>query len=165
MQKILTNSHINKDWLTKWSKRDDIEVLYPPVNTLKFRPTKEKAPLIVEEHNNVESIIQKEIHDYYISTSRLKKNKRIERIIHAFIHMPDKNLVVLYNPHDSEKQQLMQMASGYNNIYFHYEPNDLRMSQIIASSIASISLAQDENFSMVSIESMACGIPMISTND
>jgi glycosyltransferase involved in cell wall biosynthesis len=163
--KIMTNSKMNRNWLEKWCHRSDIQVIYPPVNMLRFRPQKVKQPFIIQEHNNVESVIEKEIKDYYISSSRLKKNKRIERIIHAFIHMPEKNLIILYNPHDSEKQTLMRMASGHNNIFFHHEPTDMRMSQIIANSVATISLATDENFSMVSIESMACGIPMISVNE
>jgi glycosyltransferase involved in cell wall biosynthesis len=39
------------------------------------------------------------------------------------------------------------------------------MAKIIGNAIATVSLARDENFSMVSIESMACGIPMISVDD
>jgi hypothetical protein len=41
------------------------------------------------------------------------------------MHMPDKYLIILYNPQDSEKQKLMEMARGCNNIFFHYEPSDI----------------------------------------
>jgi hypothetical protein len=73
--KIITNSRMNEEWLMKWSGRTDIIVVYPPVNTLRFHPAKTKTPFIIQEHNNVESVIKKEIKDYYVSPSRLKKNK------------------------------------------------------------------------------------------
>jgi glycosyltransferase involved in cell wall biosynthesis len=81
------------------------------------------------------------------------------------MHMPDKYLIILYNPNDSEKQVLMNMARGCNNIFFHHEGADIGMAKIIANSVATISLTRDENFSLVSIESMACGVPMISIDD
>lgn len=108
--KIATNSEMNKIWLSQWSKRQDICVIYPPVNTLRFRPVKKKLPFIIIEHSNVVSTIEKTVNDYYISFSRLEKSKRVDRIVHAFIHMPEKNLIVLYNKHDTEKQVIMQMA-------------------------------------------------------
>lgn len=163
--KIMTNSRMNQEWLIRWSGRNDITIIYPPVNMLRFHPQKVKESFLIQEHNNVESLIEKEVKDYYISPSRLKEKKCIEKIVHAFIHMPEKNLIVLYNPRDSEKASIMQMARGYNNIFFYHEPRDILIAKIIASSVATISLAKDENFSMVSIESMACGIPMISVNE
>jgi glycosyltransferase involved in cell wall biosynthesis len=165
VEKIITNSKMNQEWLIKWSRRSDIIVIYPPVNALRFHPVKIKTPFLIQEHNNVESVIEKEIKDYYISPSRLKKNKWVDKIIHAFMHMPDKYLIILYNPNDSEKQVLMNMARGCNNIFFHHESSDMGMAKIIANSVATLSLAKDENFSLVSIESMACGIPMISVDD
>jgi glycosyltransferase involved in cell wall biosynthesis len=163
--KIFTNSEINKNWLIEWSKRDDIVVLYPPVNTLRFRASKKKESFIVQEHNNVESVIEKEVHDYYISLSRLESQKRVDKIIHAFMHMPEKNLVILYNSHDSEKQSVMHMARGYNNIFFHRESSDLKLTKIIGSAVASIALSKNENFGSVAIESMACGIPVIAVDE
>ena len=163
--KIMTNSRMNQEWLIRWSGRNDIKIIYPPVNMLRFHAQKVKEPFIVQEHNNVESSLEKEIQDYYVSSSRLKEKKCIDRIIHAFIHMPEKNLIILYNPDDSEKISSMRMASGHNNIFFHHEPSDVRIAKVIASAVATISLAKDENFSLVSIESMSCGIPMISVNE
>ena len=160
--KIATNSRMNQEWLEKWSGRTDIRVIYPPVNILRFHPQKTKVPYIVEEHNNVESMVVKEVKEYYVSLSRLKKNKNVDQIIHAFIHMPEKNLIILYDPRDSETQILMNMARGSDNIFFLHDSSDIKMTKIIGNAVASITVAKDENFSMVSIESMACGIPMIS---
>ena len=85
-------------------------MIYPPVNMLRFRPVRQKLPFIIQEHNNVETVIEKEIYDYYISFARLTESKRIDRIIHAFQHMPEKNLIILYNPNDPDKEKLMKMA-------------------------------------------------------
>ncbi len=165
VQKIVTNSRTNQKWLTEWSGRTDIEVIYPPVNTLRFRPAKEKVSFMVQEHNNVESILEREVHDYYISLARLTLPKRIDRIIHAFIHTPDKNLIILYNPYDTDREYYMQLARGYNNIFFHHESSDLKLTKILSSAVASIAVSKDEDFGMVAIESMACGIPVIAVDE
>lgn len=163
--KILTNSLHNKKFLEEWTGRQDIEILYPPVNMLRFRPVRDKKPYIIEEHNNVESMIKKEIAEYYISFARLTEKKRIDKIVHAFVHMPEKNLIIIYNPDDPDKERIMKMAMGCNNIFFHYEPSDMKMAQIVASSIASISVAKDEDFGSTATESMSCGIPLIAVDE
>jgi glycosyltransferase involved in cell wall biosynthesis len=144
--KIMTNSLHNKKFLEEWTGRQDIEILYPPVNMLRFRPVRQKSPFIIQEHNNVESVIKREIPDYYISIARLTEKKRVGDIIHAFRHMPDKNLIVLYNPDDPDKEHVMKEAVGCNNIFFYHEPHDMNMAKIIASSVASITLAKEANF-------------------
>lgn len=138
--KIITNSEMNKTWLELWSKRADIVVIYPPVNTLRYRPAKAKTSFFVQEHNNVESVIEKEISNYYISFSRLESQKRVDRIIHAFMHMPDKNIVILYNSTDKDKISVMHMARGYNNIFFQEITTDLELIKVISSAVASIAL-------------------------
>ena len=165
VQKIITNSQMNQKWLMEWSGRTDIEVIYPPVNMLRFRPAKEKTSFIVQEHNNVESLLEREVHDYYISLARLTIPKRIDRIIHAFIHTPEKNLIILYNPYDTAIEYYMQLARGYSNIFFHHEPSDLKLVKIISSAVASIAVSKNEDFGMVAIESMACGIPVIAVDE
>lgn len=162
---IVTNSLLNQQRLIAWTGRKDIRVLYPPVNMLRFRPLKEKIPYKIEEHNNMESSLQKEIKEYYVSFARLTGPKRVDRIIHAFIHMPEKNLIILYGQHDTEKESLMEMAIGCNNIFFVNEPHDMRMAGIVASAIASIAVSKDEDFGMVAIESMSCGIPVIAVDE
>jgi glycosyltransferase involved in cell wall biosynthesis len=165
IDKIITNSIHNKKSLEEWTGRADIELLYPPVNMLRFRPVREKTAYVTEEHNNMESTTKREITEYYISFARLTEKKRIDKIVHAFIHMPEKNLVIIYNPDDPDRERIMKMAMGCNNIFFHYEPSDMKMAQIVASSIASISVAKEEDFGSVVTESMSCGIPVICVDE
>lgn len=162
---IITNSLNNKALLEKWTKRTDIQLLHPPVNMLRFHPQKIKKPFVFAEHNNMQSKIDREIHQYYISFSRLTEAKRVTSIIHAFIHMPEKNLVVLYWEHDTQKNECMELARGANNIFFRNITDDFLLPEVIWWAIASISVSKNEDFGMVAIESMACWIPVIAVNE
>ena len=41
----------------------------------------------------------------------------------------------------------------------------MKMAGIVASAVASIALAKEENFGIVALESMSCGIPVISVDE
>ncbi|MBP9811929.1 glycosyltransferase, partial [Candidatus Gracilibacteria bacterium] len=161
---IATNSLENKKWLEKWTKRTDIEVIYPPVNILRFRPVKTKVSYKVKEHSNVETLLERELKDYYISTVRLTEKKQVDKLVHAFVHMPLKNLIVFYNPTDPDTEKVMKIARGSNNIFFIHEPLEMKRSAIISSAVASISIAKQEDFGIEVVESMACGVPVITSN-
>jgi glycosyltransferase involved in cell wall biosynthesis len=163
--KVATNSEHNKKLLTKWTGRTDIDVIYPPVNMLRFRPVKEKVPYVMQEHSNVETTLEREIKDYYVSAVRLTENKQVDKVVHAFVHMPQKNLIVYYSPHDPSVEAVMKVASGSHNIFFINEPLEMRRSNILANAVASIAVAKYEDFWVVAVESMACGIPVIAVNN
>ncbi len=146
VEHVATNSIENKNWLEKWTGRKDVEVLYPPINMLRFRPVKTKVSYKVQEHSNVETLLERELKDYYISTVRLTAKKQVDKLVHAFVHMPLKNLIVLYNPTDPETEKVMQVARGSNNIFFINEPLEMRRSAIISSAVASIAIAYQEDF-------------------
>ncbi|USN59137.1 MAG: hypothetical protein H6767_03495 [Candidatus Peribacteria bacterium] len=54
--------------------------------------------------------------DYYLSFARLSDAKRVDRIVQAFREMPDKKLVVIYGENDPQRQNIFDMAAGYENI-------------------------------------------------
>jgi glycosyltransferase involved in cell wall biosynthesis len=143
---VATNSLENKEWLEKWTKRKDIEVLYPPINMLRFRPVKTKVSYKVQEHSNVETLLVRELKDYYISTVRLTEKKQVDKLVHAFVHMPLKNLIVLYNPNDPDTEKVMKVARGSGNIFFINESLEMKRSVIISSAVASIAVAYQEDF-------------------
>jgi glycosyltransferase involved in cell wall biosynthesis len=144
--KIATNSERNKNLLIKWTGRTDIDVIYPPVNTLRFRPVKEKIPYIMSEYSNVETKLEREIKDYYISTVRLTEKKQVDKVVHAFVHMPLKNLIIFYHQTDPYVENVMKIASGSHNIFFIHEQSEMRRSNIIANAVASIAVAKYEDF-------------------
>jgi glycosyltransferase involved in cell wall biosynthesis len=162
-KKVATNTLENKNWLEKWTKRTDINVISPPINMLRFRPVKEKLPYIIQEHSNVETTLEREVRDYYVSAVRITEKKQVDKIVHAFIHMPDKKLIILYNPTDPDIERVMQIARGSNNIFFINEPGEMKRSLIISGAVATFSVAREEDFGISAVESMACGIPVIAT--
>jgi hypothetical protein len=146
VEKVATNSEHNKALITKWTGRTDIDVIYPPVNTLRFRAVKEKVPYIMSEHSNVETKLEREIKDYYVSTVRLTEKKQVDKVVHAFVHMPLKNLIIFYHPSDPCVERVMKVASGSHNIFFIHEQAEMRRSNIIANAVASIAVAKYEDF-------------------
>lgn len=130
-----------------------------------FHPVKQKIKFVFEEHNNITSVIRKEISEYYLSTARLTSKKRVEEIVRAFTYLPYKNLVVLYREEDTKKNLCMQIARGHENIFFKKIAYDSEIPPIIANSIATLSVAWEDDFALSAIESMACGIPIIGVDE
>ncbi len=97
--------------------------------------------------------------DYYLSTARLDPLKRVDKIIAAFLQMPEKKLVVASG--GSELPKLKQMAAGANNIHFSGWLSDRELQEHIGKAIATLYLPSDEDFGMSPVESMAAGKPVI----
>ncbi len=161
IKRIFTNTQENKAILRKLTGREDIFVFHPAVNTLEFHPVKQKQKYIFQEHNNITSVIENELDEYYLSVARLTSKKRVEEVVRAFSYLPLKNLVVLYREDDSQKDLCMSIARGHENIFFKKIIHDSEIPPMIANSVATISIAREDDFALSAIESMACGIPVI----
>ncbi|NDK19322.1 glycosyltransferase family 4 protein [Candidatus Gracilibacteria bacterium] len=122
------------------------QILHPPVDTDYFIPTKEKG-------------------DYYISFSKLSSLKRVERTVEAFREMPEEKLLVIYGENDPQKDEIITLAKGYENITFLTLTNNNELPRYIAGAIATIFIARNEDFGMVSLESMSCGVPVIGVDE
>jgi glycosyltransferase involved in cell wall biosynthesis len=136
-------------------------VIYPSVDTEQFD---------IFDENYISQILAIEWiwfqnKDYYISFSRLTHAKQIDTIIRAFAQMPDKNILILYGEHDSQRNEFMRLGAWYPNIVFHALSDNNHLPYIISGAIASICISQNEDFGMVAIESMACGIPVIAVDE
>jgi glycosyltransferase involved in cell wall biosynthesis len=97
--------------------------------------------------------------DYYLSLARLEPYKRVDRLIQAFLKMPDKRLIVTSG--GSDRARLEALASGATNIHFTGWQNEHELKNYIGNAIATLYIPEDEDFGMSPVESMAAGKPVI----
>lgn len=145
MDIILTNSKNVQARIKHFLWRDS-QIVYPPVDISFFKPLETKS-------------------DYYFSWARLTEIKRVDRIVEAFIQMPDKKLIISHGSNDPEKLNIAKMIAGHDNIKMVESPNDTELRRLISESIATIFIPVDEDFWMTPVESMACWVPVIWVND
>ena len=139
---IIVNSKNVQRRVKKFLNRDSV-VIYPPC--------------AVEKFNWVEN------GDFYLSTSRLEPYKRVDKIVKAFVAMPDKKLIVASG--GSELERLKAIAEGAANITFTGWCSHTELSRLVGSCIATIYLPKDEDFGMSPVESMAAGKPVIGVKE
>lgn len=97
--------------------------------------------------------------DFYLSTARVDRLKRVETIVEAFLGLPDKRLVVVSG--GSELERVRAMAAGAPNIEVRgwVSPEELR--QLTGKCVATIYIPRDEDFGISPVESMAAGKPVV----
>lgn len=144
MNLVLTNS-INTQTRIKKFTGINAKVLYPPVDTKKFVFLWQSG--------------------YYLSFARLADAKRVDKIVQAFIQMPEKKLVVIYGENDPARKKIFDMAKNAKNIEFVTLKNNIWFEQYIGNCIASLYIPIDEDFGMSPIESMSAGKPVIGVDD
>lgn len=102
---------------------------------------------------------------YYISFSKLSTLKRVDQVVEAFREMPDKKLLVIHGENDPQKDEITGMAKNHHNIAFLILEDNNELPRYIARAIATIFIAKNEDFGMVALESMACGVPVIGVDE
>lgn len=96
-------------------------------------------------------------HDYYLASSRLVAYKKIDIIIEAFNHMPDKHLIVIGGGPNLEAYRKMANA---NVMVMGYQPFEVLKEKM--QHARAFIFAADEDFGMIPIEAQACGTPVIA---
>ena len=97
--------------------------------------------------------------DFFVSLARLTKPKRVDRIVQAFLRMPDQKLVVVSG--GPELDNLRCLAAGARNIHFTGWQSEMQLQEWIGNARAAIYLPVDEDFGMSPVEAMAAGKPVI----
>ncbi|MBP1128776.1 glycosyltransferase involved in cell wall biosynthesis [Serratia sp. PL17] len=116
----------------------EADVIYPPVDVDRF------------------SLVNKK-DDYYFTASRMVPYKRMDLIVEAFSHMPDKKLVVIG---DGSEMKKIKSKAGSNVDILGYQSNDI-MQKYMQNAKAFI-FAAEEDFGITPVESQACGTPVIA---
>lgn len=116
----------------------DADVIYPPVDIERFSLNETKD-------------------NYYVTASRLVPYKRMDLIVEAFSHMPDKKLVVIG---DGPEMYKVKSKATKNIEILGFQSNDI-MENYMRNAKAFV-FAAEEDFGITPVEAQACGTPVIA---
>ncbi|PEM31562.1 glycosyltransferase family 4 protein [Bacillus wiedmannii] len=118
--------------------RRESEVIYPPVDISAFTLHEQKE-------------------DFYMTASRMVPYKKIDLIVEAFAHMPDKKLIVIGDGPDFEKIKAKAKSNVQLLGYQSFEVLKSHMQRAKA-----FVFAAEEDFGITPVEAQACGTPVIT---
>lgn len=101
--------------------------------------------------------------DYYLSTARLTKHKRVDVIVRAFLEMPERRLVVASG--GPELNALRELAGNAPNIQFLSWQSTSELRRWVGASRAVIYVPFEEDFGISPVEAMAAEKPVIGVNE
>ena len=136
---FIANSNYIKKRIKKVYGRD-AEVIYPPVDTEKFKCETLKD-------------------DYYLTASRLVPYKRINLIAQAFAKMPDKKLIIVG---DGPEEKKIKKQSGKNVELVGYQHGEALVKYM--QKAKAFVFAADEDFGIMVVEALSSGTPVIAFN-
>ncbi|ELY3086929.1 glycosyltransferase family 4 protein [Klebsiella aerogenes] len=116
----------------------EADVIYPPVDVNRFLLNEDKE-------------------DYFFTASRLVPYKRIDLIVEAFSHMPDRKLVVVG---DGPEMQKIKSKATANIEILGYQSNEV-MQEHMRNAKAFV-FAAEEDFGITPVEAQSCGTPVIA---
>lgn len=116
----------------------EASVIYPPVNVEAFELCENKD-------------------DYYLTASRFVPYKKIDLIVEAFAHLPDRKLVVIGDGPDLEK---VKKKAGPNVEILGFQ-DDETLKKMLQKARAFL-FAALEDFGILPVEAQACGTPVIA---
>lgn len=79
--------------------------------------------------------------------------------------MPHKRLIIQYGLNDPQKQEIEGLIKGYPHIELVHLETQEDLRDMIARSFAVIYIPENEDFGMIPLEVMSCGVPVIGVND
>ncbi|HSR89319.1 MAG TPA: glycosyltransferase [Candidatus Udaeobacter sp.] len=135
---IVTNSKNTQARIKTYLGLNSV-VVYPPCDTLPFKNLGNEG--------------------YFFSWARLYPIKRVDKIVEAFIGLPDKKLIIASSGPDLEK--IKSLAAGHPNITILGWINDEQLLNYLGKCLATIYIPIREDFGMSAVESMQAGKPVI----
>ena len=147
IQGIATNSKNTKSRIKKFLKKDS-DIVYPPVNTSKYKFQK--------------------YGDFWLSVNRIYPEKRIELQIDSFKLIPEENLVIVGGNLGSDYFSKYAEKIKFNlpkNIEFLDTVSEKKLLELFSCCKGFISTARDEDFGMAVVEAMASGKAVICVKE
>ncbi|MDF6117854.1 glycosyltransferase family 4 protein, partial [Escherichia coli] len=134
---FIANSHFIARRIKKVYGRD-ADVIYPPVDVDSFTLNNQKE-------------------DFYLTASRMVPYKRIDLIVEAFSHLPNKKLVVIG---DGPEMNKIKKKATSNIEILGYQPNEVMVDYMRKAK--AFVFAAEEDFGITPVEAQACGTPVIA---
>lgn len=135
---FVANSELIRDRVQRYYDRD-AEVVYPPV-TGNWRNEGDEG--------------------YFLTWSRLDKEKRMDLIVEAFQGLDERLIVAGDGEH---REKLEQMARGHDNIEIRGFVDDIE--SLVATATAVVYAPTQEDFGLVGAEALMAGKPLIGVNE
>ncbi|HUV46903.1 MAG TPA: glycosyltransferase [Candidatus Bathyarchaeia archaeon] len=153
-----------KKRIKKYYGRDS-EIIYPPVDTDKFRLKKEKLPariLPVAGSDAAGKITAQNLKvnkekEYFLVVSRLVSYKRVNIIIDSFNKLGWSLKII----GDGSEKHILQKKAKPNIEFLGQELTDNKLLSYYQGCLALV-FAGEEDFGLVSLEAQACGKPVIA---
>ncbi|MEM2030707.1 MAG: glycosyltransferase [Archaeoglobaceae archaeon] len=147
INKVVCNSYNTKERIKKyWGL--DAEVIYPPVDTSKFK--------------------FKCYGDFWLSVNRLYPEKRIELQIEVFRRLPEEKLIIVggfsKGDHAERYAKYISKIAPKNVKILGFVGED-ELIDLYAECRGLICTARDEDFGLTPIEAMASGKPVVAVNE
>lgn len=147
VDRIAANSKNTQLRIKKYLYRD-AEVIYPPIDTLKY--------------------YFKESDDFWLSVNRLYPEKRVELQIEAFRLMPEEKLIIVGGYAEGDHASKYAEKIKHNlpeNVEMHGTVAEKELIDLYARCRGLVATAVDEDFGMTPIEAMAAGKPVICVRE
>ncbi len=147
VEKIVVNSKNTQKRVKKYMHRD-AEIIYPPIDTSKYR--------------------FKKIGDFWLSVNRLYPEKRVDLQIKAFGSMPKEKLIIVgnYAEGDHAAKYVNKILTKLpKNVEIRRSVTEEELIDLYANCKGFITTAIDEDFGMTPVEAMASGKPVIAVKE
>ncbi len=141
MDLIIANSENIKKRLAKFTKVEANTVIFPLVETDKFKYLGQE--------------------NYYFSYGRLELLKRIPLILEAFRDMPNKKLIIASGGPLADYVKDFIKKNQLKNIIYEGLVTQTRLRELVGKCIAGVYIPVDEDAGMTQVEIMSAGKPVI----
>ncbi|MEI6532278.1 MAG: glycosyltransferase [Candidatus Roizmanbacteria bacterium] len=146
---LISESNLVSNRCRKYYNRQS-DVLYPPFDYFYWQG------LLKDGYINIRKF-DLDSKQYYLYVGRIEPYKRVDLLISTFNQIGDKKLIIVGN--GTQLKKLQKIAKS--NIQFIQNVTDIELATLYQSA-KFLLMPQEEEFGYTSLESQACGTPVLS---